>query len=1391
MAHPLINLIKSPSVDVLAAYNCIEFVFEITDNITVIGNESFLDIQIDNPLVLGDTFNVFGQQFLITNDANTNGHNVALGVTATEQRDFIYNTLLTNYEISKQFDFIKSGVEHILFTAKKKGIDYDTNFSTTNTNVQLITETDGVDTEVRDTYKIIGCLQVKVNGEWKVFDEEVRDVTLKINDVGNLISEVCFKLHGILRNYFTNQKPDLNNFNSSINDGAVFEFKFGIVDFKSTTGQAGVSGFFDNDTETYCIFNGMYKKTDAEKKLTPYYEKQLDGHILSLNQTPLTNYYCCGNNAYMTIFVRDKDSLGWGVQLIGDVFFDGGGIESNYNYGGLSGIGSAVIVIPIGPRQLAICENFLGLGEVIKYTYQAIVFSGSAGGNLFVDGDNGTFENNITGITSLLGVLKAQTNDGYIGNGLELSEFFNATLNPFFAEILRGDTTILLELGNTYFIDAWIKLEGVPCECLANLFTDGEFGTFDGLNPLDVISVIAGATFSIIAGFENNSLNISDLDSSFLAHLFYVTAGGTPIVVLPNKTYELTAWVKVTGVDCIECIVFNLFVDGDNGTFENGATWSSGIVQLLGITIGQDSGFGSTDGLLMETLNLATIPSGSQLFRGDTNIDFSAGTTYIVTMQVLISNFNCSLIGNLFVDGDNGTFENGATWSSGIVQLLGITIGQDSGFGSTDGLLMETLNLATIPSGSQLFRGDTNIDFSAGTTYIVTMQVLISNFNCSLIGNLFVDGDNGTFENDILGMSSPQAELIVTHIHSFPSKILLLESNLPMVLGSNSVILLGDTAIAFLVGETYELSCWIDLEGDAAATACADPTGIEFKVGIADVFSIGDITIVSDIMVVYNSSTCGPTWQQMKFTFTVNNAITKRVGVQIASGSSFFEPALQECYFDNMIVKKISGTPQVINFNAGLTAPIGANGTETIDTELVLDSSCSLLDTWVQIQTTLVVTNNFTGKVGLITTGNSPLLEYSGVLIRVDDVVVTAPALPQVINFNAGLTAPIGANGTETIDTELVLDSSCSLLDTWVQIQTTLVVTNNFTGKVGLITTGNSPLLEYSGVLIRVDDVVILTQFTDTTLRMNASFLPSGTTVVFDNEIILGSDCSQLDEWVKLKTTFSTPAFGIGNIQAGLQALGNVNCLKQADVEIMIDNIELTVDDFDGIEFEITTTDGATPLVVATIDSCDDIGEWHRLSSSYTPSIDVNEKVVIAAKNFVQCLNEATAKVLIDSVSIRCYSLDAANTTPEQTAIIVGECDTCIDCCCNEEFFYRNELGVFDVLHLECIKSGLTTVSKTNVEVCKDCDDDISTEGAKTTSVISKDKFVINARIEKDRREQFKIFLASIEIFHTVDNKYYPITILNSDLELFQKTKNFVDIDLEFEYKFENPTLIS
>src|SRR5690606_1568388 len=105
---------------------------------------------------------------------------------------------------------------------------------------------------------------------------------------------------------------------------------------------------------------------------------------------------------------------------------------------------------------------------------------------------------------------------------------------------------------------------------------------------------------------------------------------------------------------------------------------------------------------------------------------------------------DCLTPGNLFVDGDNGTFEGTAPWAD-IITIANIT--QSAGVGNASAQSMQlSIGDPAIVDGTLLFYGDSDIQFLANRTYKIKMQVYVSDFDCNIFGNLFVDGDSGDFE---------------------------------------------------------------------------------------------------------------------------------------------------------------------------------------------------------------------------------------------------------------------------------------------------------------------------------------------------------------------------------------------------------------------------------------------------------------------------------------------------------------------------------------------------------------------------------------------------------------------------------------------------------------------
>lgn len=1204
MIHPLINITKAPEDKAVGAYNCVQYCFEPTDFITVTGSKAFIDIQIDNPIALNKTLNLYGQQFLFTNDTNDNGHKVAIGANETEQRDNLFDTLKTNYDIVTNFNFAKVGSDRLTITAKKNGTAYNLNFSTTSSDIQALTSTDGIDRENRKVYKLLGHLEVFRNNEWEAKDVDiVRDVYISQKNK----PEVCITLQGFLSSLYKNEKPDLNSTSAYVDESGAFLCRLSIVDYKSNTGQVGSSGYFALG-DPISVINGKHKK-DAINRMKPYYKNLTNGFVLPLNQIPFDLELCCDNNLFLSVFVEDNENQGWSVEVYGDVHFESSYIESGHRYGGFAGIGSSVVIIPIGPTQLGICNNYLNNGKVSKYNYQAFIFSNSNAPNLFPDGDGGTFESDILDMIQLSGLTMSQTPNGYIGNGLLLEDMQNGTYTPFGTTVLTHANSIAFEKGKIYFVEAWINVSGFDCSCIENMFLDANYGTFDGVDPLNTVTVITGADTEIINGYDDQSLKISDLHLTTLSSGDSIVNGNTNIFLLSNRTYKLTAWVKVSGLICS----------------------------------------------------------------------------------------NCSDLANIFTDGSNGNFD-GPSPLSGIVALTGITTSIAAGV-SSDGLELSTLDAATIVNNSRLFKGDTPIKFEAGQTYILSMDVRVENFNCASIGNLFTDGDYGTFEANINNINAPLAGTVISQVPAgrLGGNAVLLENAAPITVTINTTILQGDTPISFQGGKTYEFRGWIDLEGNALSNACADPTGLTLGIRIADILSPGDITFISSTDAVYNSSTCGtnPQWVEVVYRFSVNTSISKKVGIRVISGPSFLEPALQEIYFDDFTVVEIGAANQDIKFNIGLETP----------------------------------------------------------------------------------------SGIETIDQQLILDNSCGSLDTWVNIQTTLLATSDFTGKASLITTGLSDLLSNPNTIIRADNVQVIGQFDEVRLQMYGLTLPSGATQSVESYLSLGSDCSKLNQWVQLETTFSTTASG--NATFGLQSLRNVGCLKDENVELMIDSISLVDTQSQNLEFYITTSDGGNVLSSLKLD-CDKRDQWHKIVGSYSPLADTNETVLLRVRNRTECITSGS--MIVDQVRVTCREDASALITPLQTITMKGEEKCCCDDCCNEEFAYLNELGQFDFIQFDCIISQGTEVEKTTIELCTDCGDEITSDSV-DVSASSRDRFTINARIFANKREQVKVFQNSLEIYRIVDGRYYPVELLTKEIDSLILDNQFVDVDLEFKYKFENPTL--
>src|SRR5690606_41045749 len=138
-------------------------------------------------------------------------------------------------------------------------------------------------------------------------------------------------------------------------------------------------------------------------------------------------------------------------------------------------------------------------------------------------------------------------------------------------------------------------------------------------------------------------------------------------------------------------------------------------------------------------------------------------------------------------------------------------------------------------------------DFIAGLTYTLTMFVKYSNFNCAVLNNLFVDGDNGTFETSITDVLSQVPEYLLNQSVGYGhlGNSLVIENLVPATISDGDFLAYGDPDINFIAGETYRITAWIDLEGNGLIAAGADATGVRLIMALFGSLSLGAANVIS------------------------------------------------------------------------------------------------------------------------------------------------------------------------------------------------------------------------------------------------------------------------------------------------------------------------------------------------------------------------------------------------------------------------------------------------------------------------------------------------------------------------------------------------------------------
>lgn len=1393
MAHPFINIESQPADPIVSSYYCVDYLLRVTNFVLDQSGYPRATITFIGIPTAGQYITIFGLTFSFTAGANDNGRKIVIGGTAAANCTNTYNSFLLNYELQKYYDIELIDPQTLRLTAKNKGSQYNTNFDS-NANGVGVTEVTYTDINTDSTYKVVGSVQRLVDGVWVLVDEIVRDVTPRTQTDGTIYGEVKFRLD-FVKALYRAMRPDLDN-NSPYQDfdGAPI-LRIAITDFKGTV---STSGFY-TELDAICLLMGGYDYIDSDVRLQLYYDIDTETNFTRLlNIMPKQQFLCCDNHLFVALLVEDAEEEGWNARVIGEINFANGTQFSNFTFQTLTGTGSALVILPMGPGQLGVCsDDYQGESSVINYAFQGMIMRGvSLLQNLFVDGDNGTFEANINGmvgytdgINSII-LTKSPTFSHTGGFSLKLDNFGNVTGLVNGSTVVKGNTPINFVAGNFYEAQAWILLpNSFNCGCLSNLFVDGDFGTFE--TNLNDITTPPATSRVILPGYIGNAMMVNGW-FNLAALPFHGNAlmrGNTAINFLAGIDYEITGYVKIAGFDCRA--FSNLFIDADFGSFEGvPATMVAQVQYPAGLSASIDEGYlGSGSGLLLENFHLATIISGDYLVNGTSLIFFEAGKTYYLTGKIKANVFDvCACIGgNLFIDGDYGTFETNlddiATEFSNVVIDYSLLPG-----GVIGNYLDMVLRSGTISNTQSIIFGDTTIVLTLATIYRAEAWVRVDrlDFNAYLT-NLFTDGDNGSFTTGAANISTDADNVITLARNATYDYLEVGVEYLSPALGS--MIVYGDTTINLSASTDYNFYARLKVNGLSTTTPDEIIIQLAIQSGFTDA-SLSNIKVWSTVLDNEDE------WYLLEAVLTTGLVTSGKIGVGLA-GTDVNLANLVDVIIDGITLADAS-----IPYSA-LELSIGAKNPAAVDVITLPITSQQFYPqggfTWVKLeadvkynglnpseiaQIGIIVTSGAAGIVGNTHFGFDQIKLYE---------------LGSGLEMNIDVAGGIGVNGTAVHNVIVDYSNNCTGLDNqWLPLQTTLTVTNSFYASVGVFVEGNVPCILDPSFNFRADDIVVSSaspqfmrfQFGLKDLAGVSITNPDANIIINQDLLISGGICANVNQWVPIKTTVR--ALQNFTARVNLEIDGSVSAFKTID-QLWIDQIILSDGTESELEFYIDLDNSPTVVTnhIETYkvqDQCGNFQNWVRVLSAFYASTNFADRLGIKTNGNLGCLSVSSqGPIYIDDIKLICFNGVGALLSEEYDIEIVGEeCDCCDESCCNEEFIYRNQLGVFDSLHLQCLNEEEISVRFDEVIPCDDCGNDFKfgNGGKIMTNVVSEVKHKIVSELTADYREMLKQFVKSNERYVIVKGEYVPIIPITDSIKVYNKIDDKNKLVIQFEYKF-------
>ena len=867
-----VTLTSQPAKKLNSGYNCLQYCTESNSAITNEGEFANVTIRIDNVASAGENFNLYGITFTGAASPDASGKQFKVSSLGSyDQAKLIGEALNANATIAKDFD-VDVTDDKVNVKALNRGAKYTLNPNITNLpNATIILNDVGEDFVLEDRYNLYLLVMLKSGSEFIPKDELSKPGEIDSTFIPSKV-KACFRIDDLLRSHVKSVRPDYHQSTISLKPEMIAEF---LTKFGEKFGDP-IERKLATETASIFILNAVWQYEQKGTELVPF--SFIDGTVNPKFLTNITGKkLCLGEYDYLYLVVFDKSSAGGIIEQYIDVEYDTGEILT-YLVDDLVYTGNGVAILPSGPANFNLTAFEIGK-------------------NLFTDGDAGTFEQNITGISSTETIVQSST-EAYEGTK---SVKFSKTVgnDTTSSTVAKGDTAISFKKNLRYILKARVFVASGPTQTAnPQIYLKGPAG-YNVIKPWrgnTLVGLTSGVDVfddwvEIITEF------IPSADVSSTVELFedFLNTG--------TNVYVDKVEVFHAGSECYK----NLFIDGDDGTFESGTTniFSDG-------TISNPSMY-SPEGA--KVLQIATVATDPQIaFRGETLISVKAGKSYKISCWVRPHSATDGQIRLKATNTVGGELVVDSFWqiSDGVGKWFYI---KSTLTPLTDKTVKAYAEITNITTASQDYRFDiVRVETCPGDTgnvkcYEVRAKV-IGNVDVIVGDNVFPDGNKGTMEDTFLIANAFETESdelsplspTGTQFHSGAKSLKVIwKDDTAGPTPEEDILLRGKTTITFKANGKYEARAWVRVASPILGTGNS-----KLRLEVVESVSVTNTYIQKWDKTIDGADV----WTELitEFSFSGSFDLSARLIIRIESPAGLGSgnpPSTNNIYVDDIVIKEM------------------------------------------------------------------------------------------------------------------------------------------------------------------------------------------------------------------------------------------------------------------------------------------------------------------------------------------------------------------------------------------------------------------------------------------------------------------------------------------------------